>query len=385
MIALETYSELLATLHSAPLEEDHWRQFLVQLCGFTESLYGIFSSNDSTQAKRILAHSGMPAFAEAHRTYNQSFKHRDPFRQQFLRNPRVGVFEGVELCPYRELVKTEMYREFLNPLKLHHTTYIVLSMSPRKYEFISMWRGAGRPELDHEAHYLLKLVMPHIQTALQVRQVLNAAEHRAHNAEALLDISSTAAILLDDDGHIVFMNTAAQNLTLDCDGMRINGDQLFPTDPASRMEFRSLVLAAAAFNHEHPGGALTLARPSGKRALQVLVTPFRPVDAFRSLARVLVLATDPEVKVNFPDAILRALYDLTPAETEIANGLLTGFSIEDLALLRKVSVATVRSQMKALLGKTDTRRQTDLVRLLSSLRRTTPTQTTPTQNTLAGN
>jgi DNA-binding CsgD family transcriptional regulator len=105
----------------------------------------------------------------------------------------------------------------------------------------------------------------------------------------------------------------------------------------------------------------------------------------RSLARVLVLATDPEVKVNFPDAILRALYDLTPAETEIANGLLTGFSIEDLALLRKVSVATVRSQMKALLGKTDTRRQTDLVRLLSSLPRTTPTQTTPTQNTLAGN
>jgi DNA-binding CsgD family transcriptional regulator len=380
MISIETYSDLLATLHSAPLEEDHWRQFLVQLCDFTESLYGIFSSNDSTQAKRILAHSGMPAFAEAHRTYNQSFKHRDPFRQQFLRNPRVGVFEGVELCPDNELIKTDMYREFLNPLKLHHTTYMVLSMSPRKYEFISMWRGTGRPVLNQEARHLLKLVMPHIQTALQVRQVLNASEHRARNAEALLDISTTAAILLDDDGHILFMNTAAQRLTLDNDGMRINGDLLFPSDTSSRMQFHSLVLAAAALNQEHPGGALTLERPSGKRALQVLITPFRPSDSLRSHARVLVLATDPEVKVNFPDAILRALYDLTPAETEIANGLLTGFSLEDISLFRKVSVATIRSQMKTLMGKTDTRRQSDLVRLLSALPRTAPSQ-----NTLAGN
>jgi DNA-binding CsgD family transcriptional regulator len=146
------------------------------------------------------------------------------------------------------------------------------------------------------------------------------------------------------------------------------------------MQFHSLVLAAAALNQEHPGGALTLERPSGKRALQVLITPFRPSDSLRSHARVLVLATDPEVKVNFPDAILRALYDLTPAETEIANGLLTGFSLEDISLFRKVSVATIRSQMKTLMGKTDTRRQSDLVRLLSALPRTAPSQ-----NTLAGN
>jgi len=257
---------------------------------------------------------------------------------------------------------------------------MVLSMSPRKYEFISMWRGTGRPVLNQEARHLLKLVMPHIQTALQVRQVLNASEHRARNAEALLDVSTTAAILLDDNGHIIFMNNAAQRLALDDDGMRITGDQLFPSDTASRMQFRSLVLAAAAPNQEHPGGALTLERPSGKRALQVLITPFRPTDTFRSHARVLVLATDPEVKVNFPDAILRALYDLTPAETEIANGLLTGFSLEDISMFRKVSVATIRSQMKTLMGKTDTRRQSDLVRLLSALPRTVPTQ-----NTLAGN
>jgi DNA-binding CsgD family transcriptional regulator/PAS domain-containing protein len=372
MISLERYSDLLATLHSAPLEDDHWRLFLVELCDFTQSTYGIFSANDSAQAKRILAHSGVPAFAEAHRQYNASFKHRDPFRQHFLRNPRVGLFDGVELLPYNELIKTDIYREFFRPLELHHGTYMVLSMTPRKYEFISMWRGAGRPRLDPDTRQLLSLLMPHVQTALAVRQVLHAAEHRARNAEALLDMSSTAAWLLDESGRIVFLNESARRLVGERDGVRLADEQLAPTDVLRRAEFRGLLLAAAALNQEHPGGALTLERPNGKRALQVLVTPFRPADADRSHVRVLVLATDPETKVNFPDAILRSLYDLTPAETELANGLITGFTLDELALLRKVSVSTVRSQMKTLLAKTNTRRQSELVGLLSSLPRTSP-------------
>jgi DNA-binding CsgD family transcriptional regulator/PAS domain-containing protein len=370
MISLRAYSELLATLHAAPLDDEHWQQFLVQICEFTESIYGIFTSNDSTLERRILAHSGMPAFAEAHRTYNRSFRHKDPFRERFLRSPRVGVIEGNELCPHQELVQTDLYREFLSPLSLHYSTFMVLSMSPRKYELISMWRGSGRPELEHQSKELLSLLMPHIQTSLQVRHVLGAAESRARNAETILNASITASILLDEDGALIYMNNAAKALAQEADGIRLHGDQIAPTDATQRMALRSLILAAAAPNRPGPGGAIALDRRSGKRPLQVLVSPFLPLGGERSPARVLVLISDPESVVQFPDAILRSLYDLTPAETEIANGLMTGFSLEEVALLRKVSVTTVRSQMKNLLGKTATRRQGDLVRLLATLPRT---------------
>ena len=370
MISLEGYSELLATLYAAPLDEQRWQQFLAQICDLTESIYGIFTSNDSMLQRRILAHSGMPSFAEAYRTYNESFRNRDPFREGFLRQPRVGIIDGNELCPHHELVKTDLYREFLQPLQLHHMTFVVVSMSPRKYELISMWRGAERPRLDAKASELLRLLMPHLQTALNVRRMLGAAESRAMTAETLLDANPTAAILLDGKGDVVFMNQAARNLALAADGIRIDGDRLSPTDTASRSRFRALVQSAAATQQSLPGGAIALSRRSGQRDLQVLVTPFRTLRQHSTDARVLVLASDPEVAIHFPDAVLRALYDLTPAETEIANGLLTGYSLEEVALLRKVSVATVRSQMKNLLGKTSTRRQGDLVRLLSTLPRT---------------
>ena len=246
MISLEAYSDLLATLHAAPLNGAQWQQFLSQLCAFTESVYGIFTGNDSAMERRILAHSGMPAFAEAHRTYNESFRHRDPFREQFLRAPRIGVIEGDDLCPHDELVETDMYREFLQPLKLHHMTFMVLSMSPRKYELISMWRGEDRPTLEAEAARLLHLLIPHIQTALQVRHTLGAAEARAGTAESLLHQSPTASILLDEHGDIVFMNAAARQMTDKRDGLEIIRERLASTDPAARKHLRGLLLAAAA-------------------------------------------------------------------------------------------------------------------------------------------
>lgn len=375
MISLQAYSDLLETLHSAPLDHEHWRRFLAQICDATESVYGIFTSNDSALGSRILAHSGMPSFAEAHRTYNESFRHKDPFRERFLRDPRVGVIEGELLCPHNELVKTDLYREFLSPMHLHHQTFMVLSMAPRKYELISMWRGEGRPQLDHETRELLTMIMPHLQTALQVRRMIGAAEYRARTAETLLDTTPTASILLDNKSRVVYMNKAAQTLTLEGDGLRLQTDRLTPSDASHRTAFQSLVRNAS--DQRATGAAIALERPSGKRALQVLVTPFRNADPYHSSASVLVLATDPERVVHFPDAILRALYGVTPAETEIANGLLTGFSLDEVAMLRKVSVTTVRSQMKSLLGKTDTRRQGDLIRLLSALPRTAPPQAQP--------
>lgn len=81
----------------------------------------------------------------------------------------------------------------------------------------------------------------------------------------------------------------------------------------------------------------------------------------------LLLVTDPDKPSNIPDDALRALYDLTRAETEVANGLLMGYSPEEIGCLRRVSTSTVRQQVKSMLSKTGTSRQSDMVRLFMTL------------------
>jgi DNA-binding CsgD family transcriptional regulator len=252
---------------------------------------------------------------------------------------------------------------------MEYTTCLVLSVSARTLEIISLWRGPERAVLEEEHKELLTLLMPHLQNALRIRHALGFAENRARSADAMLNASSTASILLDGAARVIHMNDAAQQMVAASDGLCVRVDLIAPTDSARRAEFSALVKACTSGELGQAGGALALARSKQKRPIQVLVTPVRLMDKYRASVRVLILATDPERTVHFPDAILRQTYGLTPAETEIANALLTGFSLEEIAQLRKVSIATVRSQMKGLMGKTDTQRQGDLIRLLSTLPR----------------
>jgi DNA-binding CsgD family transcriptional regulator len=63
--------------------------------------------------------------------------------------------------------------------------------------------------------------------------------------------------------------------------------------------------------------------------------------------------------------LLQSLFSLTKAEAEVADSLRSGLNIAAIPGMRKVSVETVRSQLKSLMSKTKIRRQSDLVRLLN--------------------
>jgi DNA-binding CsgD family transcriptional regulator/PAS domain-containing protein len=372
MISTAAYSELLATLYAVPLDEPQWQIFLTQLCDITGSRFGLFLRNDSTLGNRTLAAGGMQVPSEVDRTYKESYSYKDPFREAMMRNPRIGVIDGEDMVPHTRFIETDIYREIAAPVGMDYMTCVVLSISTRSCEVISLWRGVERPILEQEHMELLTMLMPHVQNALKIRRALGHAEERARNAEAMLDASETASVLLDGSARILHMNRAAQEIALASDGFTVSIDRIVPTDSSIRAEFGALMTACAAADLGHPGGALALPRSKGKRPLQILITPIRLGEKHRSAVRVLILATDPDRAVNFPDAILHQVYSLTPAETEIANALLTGFSLEEIAQLRKVSIATVRSQMKSLMAKTDTQRQADLIRLLSTLPRTAP-------------
>ncbi len=64
--------------------------------------------------------------------------------------------------------------------------------------------------------------------------------------------------------------------------------------------------------------------------------------------------------------VLRALYDLTPAESATAVGVFSGQSLADLARERETSIHTVRTQLKRVLLKCQVRSQLELCRLLAT-------------------
>jgi DNA-binding CsgD family transcriptional regulator len=66
-------------------------------------------------------------------------------------------------------------------------------------------------------------------------------------------------------------------------------------------------------------------------------------------------------------ALARQAYRLSPAEAALLLALLQGRTPQDFADARGVRIRTVRAQMSALLLKTGTQRQQDLVALVARL------------------
>lgn len=65
--------------------------------------------------------------------------------------------------------------------------------------------------------------------------------------------------------------------------------------------------------------------------------------------------------------VLSLAFKLTPAECRITNLLIQGFSQRDIATELNIKPDTVRKQLQVIYQKTDTRQQTDLVRLMLNI------------------
>ncbi|MFT3801353.1 MAG: hypothetical protein QM766_09065 [Burkholderiaceae bacterium] len=80
--------------------------------------------------------------------------------------------------------------------------------------------------------------------------------------------------------------------------------------------------------------------------------------------RVLLAAPAPDAVPHADPAVIRALFGLTPAESRICIALMNGADAAAIARSRALSINTIRAQLRAIMIKTGTRRQPDLIRLL---------------------
>jgi DNA-binding CsgD family transcriptional regulator len=84
------------------------------------------------------------------------------------------------------------------------------------------------------------------------------------------------------------------------------------------------------------------------------------------ISAALFIDTREQPSHNFSISVISELYGLTHAEARLSAALANGYALEEIAEKRKVSMATIRSQLKACFRKTGVSRQVDLVKLILS-------------------
>ncbi len=187
---------------------------------------------------------------------------------------------------------------------------------------------------------------------------------------AVADRTAAGVIVAEEDRRIRFASARARQALLADGELSIVDEQLRAGNPRLR---RALTEALARATGDAVAATRLKLKVEGAANSDVFVAPLPTVRGFASGTRrlALIVIGGPARPERLPSGQdLRQYFDLTPAEAKVALLLCAGHVPKAVARQLQVSIPTVRSHLRALLEKTGTSRQTELIQLLSSLPRT---------------
>jgi DNA-binding CsgD family transcriptional regulator len=167
---------------------------------------------------------------------------------------------------------------------------------------------------------------------------------------AALDLLNLGILVIDCEGGITFANRAAKNLLQDRSGQK-------KSESAAVFDR----IRTATLRRETAEHCFTLPTKD-RKSLIVLIA--RPNDAGAGTASSVVFIDDPMAQPELDLRPITHLYGLTRAEARLLDALVRGERIGTYASKAGITLNTAKGYLKQLFGKTRTRRQSDLLRLV---------------------
>jgi DNA-binding CsgD family transcriptional regulator len=214
----------------------------------------------------------------------------------------------------------------------------------------------------------MSLLVPHLQRALQIMIRLGLSEQVRTVSFDLLERLGLGVLILDRGRRLLFANRAAEQVLEQGTALSVR-DGRVNAAPAAARGFERLVEEAtrtSAGDGMSAGGNLKVDTCQGE-ALRLFIAPVPRyhVALGLSVPAVLVLVGDPSGAPATHADEVRSAFGLTRAEAQLLAALTGGERLADYAARRGISLGTVRTHLKRLLGKTGHHRQVDLVRAVA--------------------
>ncbi|MDD0972545.1 helix-turn-helix transcriptional regulator [Pseudomonas fontis] len=364
-LSLDSFSELVGQLYQGPLENIPWVTFLNQLNLHLCSKYVTFILRPPSAHVDGLMVNTTGSSTETTASYNKHFFAMDPFVD--LPNREVVTLAGY--VSNDELLQSEFYKNFLEPADVFHILGADINTCDGAQCRIRISRGRSDKAFGDDEKQLLARFIPHLERSIKVHMQLNRIETERNLYAGAVDQMAVGTIILDETGKVLQTNQVADRLIQEKDGIKLINDGLQVGTARDTQEFRRLVkqsLLSQKSSNPSVVEALRVQRPSGRADLGIIVrsVPLSAWSEGKQCPTVVIFISDPEQQSSAPQEIVRALFDFTPAETQLAMLLANGLTLDEASEELGISRNTSRAHLRSTFSKTGVTRQTMLVRLI---------------------
>lgn len=359
---MELHHSLTNQIYEAATVPDLWPAVLSDLCREVRATEGFLVT------WRTDHWIGLSCSSESSRERLDAYARSDaPLRS--ITTPRLlatnapGFLADQDLFTEEEYGSDPMMTEWARPSGLYHGAATAIRMPNGDVAVVQIMRRKGRPAFSREAIDRLNHHRPHI-----ARAVMLAARWRMERLRAAMEalaLLGFPAAVFGANGHVMMANSLIQEMK---DHILWGAEDRIEFADRSAMP----LLRRAVDSLDDPASATVRSFPlRGRNPGSAAVAHLVPITGrSRGLFEggLGILVVTPVKGPNPPDlALIQSLFDLTPAEARVAHGLVKGWTIDEMAEQHGTVRETVRSQVKAVLHKTGSRRQAEAASKLSGL------------------
>lgn len=300
--------------------------------------------------------------------YFETYQHISPMRSAIASIKPGERFNRQDLIDDTTFRDLPIYQEFYKKGGIFHLEYRVFLAHEDSHAGISFARPEGQPNFSENELRAMTYLMPHLARAFKLHFNLLDVHRQNRVISEAFDHIPQGVIVVDRDRKLVFANARGSELLSDGNGLKVDGKGAVNTS-AGNKRFERLIADINnrdAIAPDKFGGVATVERSDGMRPLELLISPFDHED-FRggsSESLAIIYVTDPEAKTVDIAEVLTQIYGLTPTEAKLAHLLAEGRSFREACAEMSITDNTGRTHLKRIFSKTDTNRQSALVKLI---------------------
>lgn len=269
-----------------------------------------------------------------------------------------------------DLQQTPFYQNWAGPQGLREACITKFVHTPDRIGLVSCTTRVSRGIISADEQRFLAMLSPHLRRASLIGDLLDQARVTDRPYREVLDSLAVPIVLTGADGSIHYANPLAEQMFSEQGPIQSQNGMLRGRNPAvagalldaiartagddAALGLRGIGLPISSTGHA-PAVAYVLPLAGGTAR-----TVLRP-----ACAAIFVSTTTSASPL--PEAVLTTLFGLTPAEARVLLKIGNGHSAAEVASALDIGENTVKTHLKRIFAKTRTRRQADLVRLVSDI------------------
>jgi DNA-binding CsgD family transcriptional regulator/PAS domain-containing protein len=373
MTEAEELSDVIASIYDTALDPTLWMAVLEKTARFVGGKAAVLASHDTASGAANFNYLwGDDPNYTAH--YMAHLAKTNPIIIPVHLYCEPGnVFSLSQIASYDEYCRSRIYREWAEPQGWGDFSHFLTEKSGTRFGHFGVAHAIEESPVGDEPRRKLGLLMPHVTRAVSIAKAMHLRKLEAETLSATVDALSAAVFLIGPDETITYANASAQAMLDEGHVLKRAADgRLSAVAPTDRAELGDAIAALTADAAARTGAAsvILLNGKNGGRFVAHLVslTSGQREQAGRMLgATGAIFVHQAELKRPTLIQFVAKRFGLTEAESRVLFTILEAGGVQETAAVLGVSDETVRTHLKRLFRKTDTRRQADLVRLIGEM------------------